>query len=195
MGYSDFSLSYEPRNGRAGRPCKAIVDGKQQCSTCKEWKALAAFGPNKITASGLESRCKPCNTNRNQVARMASPRAALDCLCRTHKQRFGTRSSPRRLEMTRNSSVTVDVLVDLWDRQGGRCAVTGRPMTYLKGNRTGLSTNVSLDRIDNSLGYDLGNIRLVCKAVNYMKNVMTDAEMLEWCRAIIHGLAPEYTAS
>jgi hypothetical protein len=42
----------------------------------------------------------------------------------------------------------------------------------------------SLDRIDSSKGYTLGNIQWVHKWVNLMKQDMTDQEFIEWCKTI-----------
>jgi hypothetical protein len=45
---------------------------------------------------------------------------------------------------------------------------------------------VTIDRIDNDRGYARDNIRLVCRAVNYMKAAMTDDEMRHWCTLILN---------
>lgn len=188
MGFSDKSLAYEPREGKTGRPRKLVVNGKQQCSICREWKDLLQdFGRNKIMSSGRESRCKKCNTARGQAWRQSSVRQGLACVFRAHKITKGFRRSPRRAELVEKSCVTMATLMVLWARQRGLCAVTGLPLTYVKGSGAGAPTNVSLDRIDSALGYVDGNVRLVCKVVNYMKNVLTDKEMVEWAKAIVNG--------
>ncbi len=88
--------------------------------------------------------------------------------------------------MAAASEVTKAILYEMWDARGGLCAVTNCPMTYDKMNG-GLTSNVSLDRIDNRGGYTVGNMRLVCRAVNYAKNAMSDKEMVEWAKAIANG--------
>ena len=45
---------------------------------------------------------------------------------------------------------------------------------------------VSVDRIDNSLGYVLGNVRLVCSRVNLMMSNLDDAHFTWWCRAVVN---------
>lgn len=47
-----------------GRPAKPVIDGKQQCSTCREWKILSVFGKSNITSNGHDSRCRLCNNER-----------------------------------------------------------------------------------------------------------------------------------
>ena len=42
----------------------------------------------------------------------------------------------------------------------------------------------SIDRIDNDLGYVMGNVQLVCRGVNYLKNRWTDEQAMELLIAI-----------
>jgi hypothetical protein len=46
-------------------------------------------------------------------------------------------------------------------------------------------TNLSVDRIDSSLGYIKGNIQLVCMAVNQMKNDLTVEQLKYFCKSIL----------
>jgi hypothetical protein len=86
-----------------------------------------------------------------------------------------------------NFSLDLNDLSVLWQSQQGLCAVTKIPLEIQKGlgkNKRGLS----LDRINSMLGYEKTNIRFVCYAVNFMKNNMTDKELLIWCEYITKGL-------
>lgn len=185
MGRSNPKLNYE-RIHKTGRPRKAVVDGKQQCSMCLEWKEVETnFGRSKVSANGYETRCKPCNTARGQRQRMASIESAMQHLWYCHKK-LGSRRSARRAMLADCSCVTPEMLVEMWNRQDGRCAVTGVPMTYLMAQGE-VYTNVSIDRIDSEFGYIPDNIRLVCKAVNLMKHRMTDKELFQWAALILNG--------
>jgi len=78
----------------------------------------------------------------------------------------------------------------IWSNQEGKCAVSGigmsRNRSYGQGNILGVDgTKVSIDRIDNHIGYLPPNCRLVCVAVNVMRNRMTDVDLVEWCRRIV----------
>ena len=85
--------------------------------------------------------------------------------------------------------LTKDDLKDMWNAQGGKCAVTGLHMTYqprrMK-DSTGL--NASIDRIDQAKGYEKGNVRLVCYRVNLMRHSGEDGDLLWWCKQIIEGI-------
>lgn len=80
---------------------------------------------------------------------------------------------------------TFDHLLELLEKQDGRCAVTRKIFTF-EGNELG--TNVSIDRIDSNKPYSAENVRLVCAAVNYMKRRMNDDELLDWCLDIVKGV-------
>ena len=79
--------------------------------------------------------------------------------------------------------VTIDAqyLRDLYEKQRGKCAITGLPFDFTK---AGKSQTMSVDRIEQSKGYEPGNVRLVWSRVNFFRGQMTDQEMLTVCRAI-----------
>lgn len=167
---------------------KQIVDGQQQCSTCKEWKPVDQFAPHKLTHNKIETRCRHCEVKRRQAWANRSVETAMTLLYRSHKQLVKFRTpSDRRKRLVESSSITPALLLELWHSQQGRCDVTGVPMTYCRGLGTRVFTNASIDRIDSDFGYTPDNVRLVCKAVNWMKHEMTDREMLQWAALILNG--------
>lgn len=75
-------------------------------------------------------------------------------------------------------------LQELWNKQEGKCALSGIAMTFLR--YTGrISTNVSVDRIDSQYDYRKNNIQLVCMAVNQMKNDLIFNDFLYFCENIV----------
>lgn len=81
-------------------------------------------------------------------------------------------SNDPRLEL----NITPQYLINLWNQQNGCCAITKYQMTY----QTGSLYSVSIDRIDNSKGYIVNNIQLVCKAINLAKGKHTNIEIIEF---------------
>lgn len=64
-------------------------------------------------------------------------------------------------------TLTVDELVTICLRSGGRCEVSGLPFSELShGARKLRPLSPTLDRIDCAIGYESANCRLVCAAVN-----------------------------
>lgn len=75
--------------------------------------------------------------------------------------------------------VTMDELDKLWEAQDGRCVYTNRELTL-----SGEDCTASLDRIDSSEGYYLGNIQFVHKTVNVMKWALPEEEFLGFIKEI-----------
>jgi hypothetical protein len=72
---------------------------------------------------------------------------------------------------------------DLLDEQDWRCALTGWPLSFSeKMHHKG--TTASLDRIDNSVGYVVGNVQWLHKDVNWLKSSFSQEELLHLCRSI-----------
>jgi len=87
---------------------------------------------------------------------------------------------------TRNISVSVSHQ-DVWEQfsgQNGRCALTGwvlNPRT-IKGRHK--ERTASLDRIDNTKGYEPGNIQWVHKKLNRMKYTFRVKDFVLWCQRV-----------
>lgn len=79
--------------------------------------------------------------------------------------------------------LSVDALELLWHSQGGKCALTGWDMTMELGRGT-VPTNCSLDRIDSSRGYEVGNVQLVCRAANVAKSDLSLNDFVALCRSV-----------
>lgn len=80
--------------------------------------------------------------------------------------------------------LSVDALELLWHTQGGKCALTGWDMTMELG-RGSVPTNCSLDRIDSTGGYEVGNVQLVCRAANVAKSDLSQSEFVALCRSVV----------
>lgn len=91
--------------------------------------------------------------------------------------RFGAKKRGHAFELD------IPYLEELFDRHDGRCAYTGEKLT-LKERHEHTSFTMSIDRIDNSIGYVKGNVQFVTKEVNWMKGRFTEKRFLEICKAV-----------
>lgn len=117
----------------------------------------------------------------------------------TETRRKRARSSPRKAfyqmlyaaakRRPTKDIATVDDLMEMFNLQEGRCAVSGMEMDWAS-NRGGkkLPTSMSLDRIDGNRGYEKNNLRLVCWQVNLFKNCWNDDQMLAMALAIVANM-------
>ena len=78
--------------------------------------------------------------------------------------------------------MTEEFLDDLWDRQGGLCALTGLEMDREAGDRI---TAPSLDRIDSTGHYTQDNVWFVLNAVNVAKNALLLDKFVALCRLVV----------
>jgi hypothetical protein len=115
------------------------------------------------------------------------------------KHRERNKQSPRyafssTLAMARKrAEVTInqDYLMSLYDAQEGLCALSGIRMTWATGKTA--PTSISIDRIDNSIGYVDGNVRLVCVCVNAFKSTMSDEELLKIAQSLVISMQAKKT--
>lgn len=112
--------------------------------------------------------CRPCHKKnrpdlahyyRYREANMMDPQWRLNKLFRMAKSRATVKG--------REFTITLQDLLDLWEKQGGKCAVSGRAFELAFTDGDGPHPDgLSLDRVDANIGYTAGNVRLVTYHIN-----------------------------
>lgn len=167
---------------------RKIIKGEECafCNKCKKWKPVTKFSIDNTflhgNRGGLCRECKDC-----QRARYYEQRNKLfedDNLALRYKLQQALKGTRRRSKNKNTyNDLTLDYLMYLWEKQNGKCALTGIPMTY-KFYEGRVNTNLSVDRIDSTKGYNKNNVQLVCMAANQMKNDLSIEEFIEMCEAV-----------
>lgn len=140
--------------------------------------------------SGRTTSCKSCASKRT-AKNYPPPRnfQGIGGLSKTHYSHIKTGAEKRNLVF----DVTLDFLWQLYEDQGGYCALTGLPIILVPSiknhNANWDLITASLDRINSSLGYVVGNVWWVHKEVNRLKNNYSMSDLLYWCKLIVdtHG--------
>ena len=169
-----------------------IVD--KTCTRCKRIKPLEEFDRKKENkVDGRKSWCKVCSSkhskqvwingkgDKDKAKISADPRKFFNHWLKDVQNP----KSKGRNRHPADPNLTVDDLLDLFEKQDYRCAKTRIKLTHLKGQRK-VNTNISVDRIDNDLKfYTKSNIQLVCYRYNLMKGDMDEKELAKWCELIL----------
>jgi hypothetical protein len=83
--------------------------------------------------------------------------------------------------------ISKEEVYKLYLKQGGKCALSGVEMTHIRTHDVEGDTNISIDRIDPEGLYDIDNIQLVCKRVNFMKHNNNQKNFLNWVGLIYNN--------
>jgi hypothetical protein len=78
-------------------------------------------------------------------------------------------------------TITLDYLGVLWDKQQGKCALSNIKLDLYS---TSYIDQPSIDRIDSTLGYIIGNIQFVSCCINYAKNNMSNDDAIKLIKLI-----------
>lgn len=147
---------------------------------------MLEFSSCKSKKDSLHSSCKKCGTNSvkkwidkdiNNFIKRVFLNCRNNCIKRNKILEF---------------NITEQNIMDLYNRQDGRCAYTNEKLTricYTKvaDNKKINDYNISVDRIDSRKGYTVNNIQLVGAVINIMKNDMSDAEFQIMVEMIVFG--------
>jgi len=160
---------------------------------CGQYKPTSEFSPAKGKKCGWASKCRQCERDyvkrpdikarRQEYCRQWDKERRLASPRHTFQKALGVLQRRKRS----SNPITVDDLMGLWESQAGLCALSGMPMTWGLGRDDGAiyPTAVSLDRINRKLGYDKGNVRLVCWQANSFRGPWSDEQMVAMARAIV----------
>ena len=141
------------------------MDNCKTCTKCGAVKLCLDF-------YGTRNDCKECTKRtvaRNKLSYI--PLHERDLISRL--KNLCTKAKGRTKEFSINTSNLLDLLI----KQDGRCAYTKLPLLATANQ----FNTVSLDRVDSSKGYVVGNIQLVCSAINKMKQEYTEEMFLLFC--------------
>lgn len=146
------------------------------------WLVSCACGVEKpvqkhhITREDPITQCHKCATRSMRQANSPHWKGG-EIVSGFYMAKLEKSASSRGLEV----SVTLDYLDELFKSQQGKCALSGDDLGFLP---DGYSIKASLDRIDSRQGYVEGNVQWVHPIVNKMKQDLTQAEFLRFCRLI-----------
>ncbi len=101
--------------------------------------------------------------------------------------RLHTNSRQRAISKGWEYDLDSKFLIDLWHKQGGKCAITGQNMEITSLESRTRSLVVSLDRINNSRGYTRDNVWLTTSKVNYMRGVLSMDDFIEMCKLVLEN--------
>lgn len=162
------------------------------CCKCKIYQHSCEFhnDKNQPCRKYKSSECKTCQRIRKQKYWRLKEEFNLELLLRGllngckqrvlgHTTKFG---KYKGMEL----NITFDDLLLLYYKQKGKCAISGIEMSYIIGGGR-KDTNISIDRLDNSKGYVLNNIQLVCVQVNMMKGTLNKERLVFFCKNIVNN--------
>jgi hypothetical protein len=150
-------------------------DGDLMCTKCGETKYCRKFNINIKTKSGFEAQCKSCRTCKNKAEKLTIV-GKIKFLLSSAKQHNNARNKIRIRINNRNKhkpdyvellplefNIDFDYVFNLYEEQCKLCDVSGLDLEkYLYHPLF----KMSLERIDDNVGYVKENVVLVCLCFN-----------------------------
>jgi len=148
------------------------------CTSCNRAQAVARF--EKFKDGTTRGVCRECISAQRARKASATPEAFLRVLTTQLK-------SSRRKEGIK-FTLTIDQAIEIWETQGGRCALSGVLLTYQRDGKDGdgkkKEFNGSIDRINPGGPYTRENVQLVAARVNTMKHTLGEDMFMWWVENI-----------
>lgn len=187
---SSENADQKPSSASKSQP-PSISDGwtrapLRKCGKCSEEKTPLEFYKN--SKGRYRKWCKNCSRHESRERKKEIPaRVKSDSFKRYRKQKRGfilfnqarsrAKLGGKTFTLTEEDRDRIQAIID-----AGYCQVTAMPFN-LEGGKTWDSP--SLDRIDNSRGYESDNIRVVLYCLNVMANVWGPNKVVEIGKAIM----------
>lgn len=146
------------------------VESVIRCSICKVDKPPDQFP--KLVGKRLFARCRTCHTTQAFVVKNSKI------------GRFRSAYGGIKIRDPQ-TNLTPEILVEMWDRQQGRCYYTGTPMSLESGRGFKNWNVVSVDKKTPDKGYTVQNCVLCSASTNTAKGNRTEEEFLSFCRTVV----------
>ena len=139
------------------------------CGRCNEEKPLNDFGPRPKNTDGRKGRCHKCETKRMMERYWKDPEKI-----RIRQRELATNPTTRFSRFKKrctNQNKEMSLTFEQWS------LLVSNQCVYCSGNLE--TKGCGLDRVDNNIGYLLGNCVPCCQECNRIKgNKLTYEEML-----------------
>jgi hypothetical protein len=172
-----------------------VVDGQLTCRTCNERKPVASFYRDKASACGYDRRCKACSAERARDY-ISDPAVKARVAARTSVRRKHP-DERRRLTAQHQAWTQLRPEWRIWysaklraKAKGWpfsisvadvvipeRCPLLDVPLAHNRGTKGPCAASPTLDRIDSTRGYELGNVWVISYRANAIKNDGTPDEL------------------
>ena len=162
----------------------------------KTFGRLTALQFERLDKFGKALWLMRCECGRQKVLNASAVKAGLTVSCGCYKQKVLRRGvgdisqaywhklEKGALRRGRLFQITKREMLELFRRQGGRCALSGVQITLFPNWDQYRLQSASLDRIDSTIGYTAENVQWVHKRVNFIKRNYSEEELIYWCSKI-----------
>jgi len=168
----------------------------RKCTECGNYFPATNFyctTPKSTGRKQYHSACKNCYKIRvkkwDKKTKEKNNGISRSVVCRS-KNLKAYASHIINMARTRAKKKNIDFTIDVsWflsslDNQNWECAISGYKMKVSAGTKSRLFDGMSIDRIDNNLGYTADNCWLVCYSINAMKSNSPLSEVIKICKSI-----------
>lgn len=166
--------------GRTSPRRQVNAGGEWVCSQCQTFLPRTDFAKNSTAASGLQSSCRKCRAAQNFEHTRTLRGNAMGLVSQARSRARGR---------GRLCSLTHEDILDMLGRQEGRCFYSGIAMQILEPNS---HWRMSLERLDNKLGYTVENCALIAAEFNssdYSSSAVHEVHgSAQWSRAKWHAV-------
>lgn len=143
------------------------------CKICNIWKSLSSYNKCSSTYDMLHYICRECASKENKKEYSSSGKIlTFTKLYNKCKYDANLRDI---IFLLKEEDITAQ-----YKKQKGVCFYTGETLSWTKGD----NNKISIDRIDSTLGYEVGNIVLCCARVNIMKGNLPQEQFKKYISEI-----------
>jgi hypothetical protein len=157
---------------------KPESQGSRLCTSCNKVKVLSQF--EHFKDGQVRGVCRHCVTLQRSKKTSATPESYIRVL--------NTQLKSQRLKQGVQYDLTNEEVIDLWNAQNGKCALSGVLMTHQRdgtyGDKKPKEFNASIDRINPQGPYVRENVQLVAARVNTMKHTLGQDMFMWWIKNI-----------
>lgn len=153
---------------------------RKKCKRCGKLKPLTDFAGRVL--------CRQCKTARHRRTVSTDYEQYLFNLY-TQCKYTQTNRKDRPGHTKTDFDLAKEDLLEIWNEQDGKCAISGVVLTHHKDGSGRKDFNASIDRIIPYEPYIKENVQLVAYRVNLMKHELTEDLFYWWVRTILDNMS------